>query len=802
MAQRVLEAQLRFILDRQSLQEVKSGAKSVEGALKGVQEQLDKTEAKLNQIRDFSGYFGDLAGSFAFFGAALGGPLVASAASFVSYAGQANQTSREWLSATDDLQKSYLRIGQVSAQAILPVLETAASIASKVADFAEQNPAAIQAILVGGGTLIGLAAVGEAVEKGIRIYTDAKQLVVAGKQLLAAQIMERAADKQAGAAGAMAGKGGGGALGAVATVGAAAAASFGINELYKSGAGSVFSGIEGLLGKSEEELGGIYQTIKTINTEYGVGIYQAKAWVDMLMGTFNAETGKQQGEQLAQQNQPMFGQEALSAFISFQQANEQAQVAFEERRSQMISRYGEERVRIEQTAEERRTEIVRDFAQQQAEAQDDFNRSQGRALRDFNLNETRAIEQYNQSRLKMVTDARKADLDAELQLTRARQRILGDAAKAAKEAEENYYDQRKKATEQYNKEVQRAEEDHQKQMRRMREDHDLRLQDAIREQDAIAFLREQQNYERERQRAEEDYSDQAQERDADHADQMAEMEEQFKEQRAKQQEALKEQLADLQANYEEQKVQREAQLQEQLAQHQQQFEAERAQRLADFQLRQQDALDDFNLQRERQLQQYQQTLAELDQQKAEELAALSAKHQEELNQLNGQYASEKAAREEAFKEQLNELDAALLNEQETRLKYYELMEKDFTKWLENMRKKMDTTSGPSAGSDSKVPGKAGGGYVGAGLYRLGELGTEFVLNAGATRTAEGMIGGPLTQTNLLAALASGKSGGANLTYSPQYNFDNRADAQQIMGQIMSNVDEMVNKKMTRIERGY
>ena len=55
-------------------------------------------------------------------------------------------------------------------------------------------------------------------------------------------------------------------------------------------------------------------------------------------------------------------------------------------------------------------------------------------------------------------------------------------------------------------------------------------------------------------------------------------------------------------------------------------------------------------------------------------------------------------------------------------------------------------------------GRQAGGYVGRGLYNLGEAGREFVLSAPTTRAAEGLTGGSLSQDAVLASLIAGGGG--------------------------------------------
>lgn len=65
--------------------------------------------------------------------------------------------------------------------------------------------------------------------------------------------------------------------------------------------------------------------------------------------------------------------------------------------------------------------------------------------------------------------------------------------------------------------------------------------------------------------------------------------------------------------------------------------------------------------------------------------------------------------------------------------------------------------------------RASGGYVGSGVYRVGERGREFVLSNSTTRAAESMMGGQLNQERMLMAMAGGKRF--------EYNDNRRIDSQ-------------------------
>jgi len=65
-------------------------------------------------------------------------------------------TAQRWLSAQDDIESSFSRIGGVAADRLLPLIEKLADLAEKTADFVEKNPEMIDA-LVGLGSFMAVA---------------------------------------------------------------------------------------------------------------------------------------------------------------------------------------------------------------------------------------------------------------------------------------------------------------------------------------------------------------------------------------------------------------------------------------------------------------------------------------------------------------------------------------------------------------------------------------------------------------------------------------------------------------------
>lgn len=85
----------------------------------------------------------------------------------------------------------------------------------------------------------------------------------------------------------------------------------------------------------------------------------------------------------------------------------------------------------------------------------------------------------------------------------------------------------------------------------------------------------------------------------------------------------------------------------------------------------------------------------------------------------------------------------------------------------------DSISTGISGLISGMTGFADGGMItDNGIFRGGERGREFVMSNATTRAAERVIGGQMTQQNLLAALA----GGRRITYTDNRRIDSRLSA--------------------------
>ena len=136
----------------------------VETALKQVAMQATIAQKNMQiqasqNLKQLGGDLQQIGQSVSMMGAALlAGPLAA-AKNFIDNAPFDDVTAR-WQSAQQGIEQSYLRIGAVAADTLLPLVEKLAGLAEQTAEFVEQNPEVIKALVglgsflaVGGGAL-------------------------------------------------------------------------------------------------------------------------------------------------------------------------------------------------------------------------------------------------------------------------------------------------------------------------------------------------------------------------------------------------------------------------------------------------------------------------------------------------------------------------------------------------------------------------------------------------------------------------------------------------------------------------
>jgi hypothetical protein len=724
--ERVLRAILRFGLDKQSAEQVKKGTLGIKDALVKVQQQAKATQDEMNRVREKAERLGSVSMSMAGVGGAIVGSLALAASKYVASAGQAESSSRRWLAATKDLESAQIRVGRVAAEAILPALETAAEVAEKASKFVEDHPDLVANALKIGTVVAGLGAVGLAVSRGIRLVADVKSVAAAATEMIAAKLMNSAADKNLAAAGIM-GKSGllgavGGLLGkslipgaarAVGTTmaarfamasGTTAATAFGVPLTAAGGVtgASLAAALTGgtLLGGIGLGLGGNELLARS---QWGQqhGIQTTGKWATVgAYGLGKLFGGEEQGLRWAEQVARALGEikdraeGAAPALDEF--ADKLKNSANHDSAVQAYAQYQSDMAHLDEQHEAERRDILDRYGRQRAELE----------------------RQFEAERTRLVADglARLAQMDAQYQQDSARR--AQEYAQTQAQAETDYRARRADLAKGLARELKQMAHDYERQRQELARSHAERMEDLTASRDALGLAREARRYQQEQQQAAQDYADQRQQA----------------------REAQQQQLADLAADYAAQRQAAQAQYQQAQADAQAQYEDERQ------------AAQDAQAQ----------ALADLEQSHRDAKQENSRAQADALTQLEQHYRAEHTARQQAFEDQLHQLGLYNDRQLEKYQAFYTQMEQGLVNFMNQVGSYTPgwaplTAQGfgntPTGGAASG--GRASGGYAGYGRYWLGEEGREFVLSAESTRAAERAVGG-LTQERILAGLGGGR----------------------------------------------
>ncbi len=510
--ERIIRARLIFEADPQSAARANTATDQLRGRLKQLEQQAESTRRRMQALRQDAERLASISRNVGLLGAAITAPLIAAAQRYATTTGQTERASRRWLAALRDIEGANLRIGRVAANQLLPVLEKAASVAERLAAFAERNPEAVKAALGIGGGLVALGTLGALAAQGIKLYADFQLLTAASTQATAAALMNAAADKMLLAAGGSLGAGGaaGRAAGgagllvaaplAAAAVGAAAGTAspenvsvtnrgfipfdFNIPPVTAGGSSGPISG------RTPEEWAALYAGGGRDRSRAAARYALQQAGLRAAARTAGAEAfGTTQGQ--------------LNAL--------EAETA--DRRAALIADFRERATQLEAGYHEDRARLIADFEQSEARRLEDFQEARALAARDFAQREARL--------------------------------------------EEDYYAQRLRRARDFGADTARFEEDHQREQRYAAEDHSDRLRDLAAGRDALGFVKEQRAYEKERRRREEEHQIEAARRSADFAQDLADAEAAFAESREQRLADYEQQLADEQAQYDKESKRRE-----------------------------------------------------------------------------------------------------------------------------------------------------------------------------------------------------------------------------------------------------
>lgn len=395
-------------------------------------------------------------------GTLIGGGILKATTSYINAANMATGTSRSWLSATYQIEQSYMRLGKVGAEQVLPWLKTAADYSSKAAAWAEKNPELVKVGAAAG--VIGMGATG--VVGGISVLQKvAKFLGIGGA----------AAGAGAGAAGAAgAGAAGAGAAGAAGVgAGAAGLTAGGVLAAVLGGLLAGVGGNELLANTQAGQKAGLQRTnviATVIAKEIGDAIGKVLGDSDLgnkWASSVGYATGAIPRTDMSKDDvtKPKNGPDSDTGFIT----------------TSILSRMRQMDITEKYAREDYQRSIfknTRDFYRQRGFDEDDYQRQRTRSARDFNIQVAYTEQMFYRQRAIAARDFQislaRSQQDYEIQ----RQRSAEDYNFSLKQiilsgdALQYYYAKR-----QHEIDVKRAEQDYQLQKSRSVEDFNRQQND-------------------------------------------------------------------------------------------------------------------------------------------------------------------------------------------------------------------------------------------------------------------------------------------------------------------------------------
>lgn len=647
-------------------------------------------------------------------GAAIAGPLVLSAKKYVDTVKDSESTSRAWLDSTKQLEDAQVRIGRVAAAQIVPYMQKAANIAEGLARYAEAHPGLIGKMLGLGAGLIASGTLSTLVGQGIKLVADIKFLSAATTFATSAVLIQDAANKMLAASGVMktasfSNKIPGSAVGlAIGATAAAGATGFAMESTHTPGRQFVAPGLNmgaALTGMSSlPVLGGAFT--------FGQSI--AQFWDQLQKGTMDSIPliG-----QLAQAIRGA-GDASRTAADSFAGLSlddqDRAIKLYSQAQDQLASaaqKYQENVAGLDENFESDRAQVIEDYGQRRADLEEQYEAQR-----------TQIVADYNRQRVQAEQDFSRRMAQAEEDFKRQQEQAAEEFARGEAEAYANYQQQRADVITSYNQQMEDLERAHQERLRQLAEDHQARMEDLVAARDALGIVAEERRYKREK----------------------ADENRQYQEQRKEAQQRLRQTLADLDRQYQAEREKRLEEYRRQQQEQQQQYDIERQRAQEEFTIQQARAKEEFQARLQQLDEQHNTEMSKLDRQFQDEMQQMDQEHRKKLADLKRDYDEERQQIESDTQQQFQEL----LGIHQSGYDQMKTAAQDYADWLIEQAGRIDDANGGE-------PGRASGGYVGYGVYRMGEQGREFVLNTSTTQMAERFTGGRLTQSSVLGAMGGG-----------------------------------------------
>ena len=442
-----LDVLLGILLDKAAQKDVERGIIAIEQAvgklddaqleklslaLAGIDKQTQELEERFAQARQEAAQLNAVSGNLTRNSAALlaaGTAIDAGAAlaaqnyvKFGENAGiQGDETADRWVAASKRVKNAQLNLGQDAAQALLPVYEQIATLAEKVASFANAHPELVEAAINTGAVVAVVGAIGLAVSKGIRLVADFKYLSATAEYSLATTRFQQSV-REFLTKGILPGAGlgnapvaaGAGALGKAAQVVGAVtliatsvligaelgnalgnaiaklidpdAKDMGLNETLFYGGVRAVEALDQRFAKFLNNVGVLSD--ETFN-KYNQYLQKTDQWAASVLGISEkqAEQAKQLETSLRDFQKEANLAQATQSYIQYRQQEAQAEEQYMEQRAQIVEQGAAQLAQIETNYTQQRTQLAQQFASSSAQALSNFNYQREQALEHFNRSE-------------------------------------------------------------------------------------------------------------------------------------------------------------------------------------------------------------------------------------------------------------------------------------------------------------------------------------------------------------------------------------------------------------------------------
>ncbi|KPL82660.1 hypothetical protein SE15_11220 [Thermanaerothrix daxensis] len=445
------------------LVELDQQARKAEVAMRGMANSSRDIRDNLFNLRDIGEKLNQVGGAFQRFGRSILSPIFGSAQAYISTS-PFSTAAMAWQKAQNDIQQSFLRIGAVATEQLLPALRIAAELVNKIADVIERNPELVKAaVLIGGG----FAAIGGLTQ----IVGQITMLVGVVKALNLPAIL-------GGVGGAVSRLGLLNPYVAVtAAVGATAAAGYSALARTEFGA--------------QRNLQAAPAQLATILGYYAGRLFsedRAREWalaVGRLTGAINDHI-------TAVQRDTVVTQQQLEAYEAYEQAQRQrvmVEQQYQVERSRIIAEFANQRLEVERRYEasrnaliaqyaEQRRKIMQAYAQAERQAEQDYYQNRLKVARSYQVEVQRAEEDHqrrlrqlqteHEDRLQELIDARDALGIIREQRSYERRR---------QEEEEQYRIQAARRSEDFARQISEMEAQFAVQRQRRREEFQIQMQE-------------------------------------------------------------------------------------------------------------------------------------------------------------------------------------------------------------------------------------------------------------------------------------------------------------------------------------